>query len=341
MNLNDNKFFNSTDVYVSSRMNEYLKKNFGYVVEGDLETLEEAKQSLQAEQVKLKKNSYMSNKYMENMLMIETITSLLKAHGEDTTSSYDHQEVTEETAEFSDKQIKMAFGVLNDPRYKDGNYSGAVATIEKIAKGLSTHPSVANALKRANESAEEVAEKKKSKNFYPNFKETLEAIDSDLSQTGDTTTSDASPETEQVAEDEDRAHRIEAVMRKGGYTDFQDLLTDIMHYAQETNKDFGMELDRAKSEFLDQHSESIKEDDEEEKGPDHYRWKNDSQLSIAKDKLEQTMEELVTAINYREDNKRNLMSNGDKAGSGDLYRMLDKLRELHDNWDENTKYYGM
>ena len=281
MNLNDNKFFNSTDVYVSSRMNEYLKKNFGYVVEGDLETLEEAKQSLQAEQVKLKKNSYMSNKYMENMLMIETITSLLKAHGEDTKSSYEHQEVTEETAEFSDKQIKMAFGVLNDPRYKDGNYSGAVATIEKIAKGLSTHPSVANALKRANESAEEVVEKKKSKNFYPNFKETLEAIDSDLSQTGDTTTSDASPETEQVAEDE------------------------------------------------------------EEKGPDHYRWKNDSQLSIAKDKLEQTMEELVSAINYREDNKRNLMGNGDKAGSGDLYKMLNTLRELHDNWDENTKYYGM
>lgn len=77
------------------------------------------------------------------------------------------------------------------------------------------------------------------------------------------------------------------------------------------------------------------------KGPDHYRWKNDSQLSIAKDKLEQTMEELVSAINYREDNKRNLMGNGDKAGSGDLYKMLDTLRELHDNWDENTKYYGM
>ncbi len=27
----------------------------------------------------------------------------------------------------------------------------------------------------------------------------------------------------------DRAHRIEAVMKKGGYTDFQDLLTDMMH----------------------------------------------------------------------------------------------------------------
>jgi hypothetical protein len=53
--------------------------------------------------------------------------------------------------QFTDKQIKMAFGILNDPRYKDGNYDGAHATIEKLAKGLSQHPSVANALKRANE----------------------------------------------------------------------------------------------------------------------------------------------------------------------------------------------
>ena len=54
MNLNDNKFFNSTDIHVSSRMNEYLKKNFGYEVDGDMATLEEAKQSLQLEQVELK-----------------------------------------------------------------------------------------------------------------------------------------------------------------------------------------------------------------------------------------------------------------------------------------------
>ena len=53
---------------------------------------------------------------------------------------------------FSDKEIKMAFGILNDPRFKQGNYSGAHAAIEKIAKGLANHPSVANALKRANES---------------------------------------------------------------------------------------------------------------------------------------------------------------------------------------------
>jgi len=199
MNLNDNKFFNSTDIHVSSRMNEYLKKNFGYEVNGDMATLEEAKQSLQLEQVELKKNSYMSQKYMENMLMIETITSLLKAHGEDTSSSYKHEEVTEEL---------------------------------------------------------------------------------DLPETGDTTTSDASPETEQVAEDE-------------------------------------------------------------EKGPDHYRWKNDSQLSIAKDRLEASMKQLEHAIQYRAENSHLMMRGGNKAGTGDLYNMHDKLKDVLDNWDENTEYYGM
>jgi hypothetical protein len=54
-------------------------------------------------------------------------------------------------AGYSDKQIKMAYGVLNDPRYKQGNYSGAVAVINKIAPGLADHPSVKNALMRANE----------------------------------------------------------------------------------------------------------------------------------------------------------------------------------------------
>ena len=52
---------------------------------------------------------------------------------------------------FSDKQIKMAYGVANDKRYKAGNYSGAVAAIEKIAKGLSKHPDVQKVLQRTNE----------------------------------------------------------------------------------------------------------------------------------------------------------------------------------------------
>ena len=64
--------------------------------------------------------------------------------------------VKEETLlEFTTQQIKMAYGVANDKRYKGGNYSGAVAAIEKIAKGLSSHPDVQNVLKRTNENLDE------------------------------------------------------------------------------------------------------------------------------------------------------------------------------------------
>ena len=56
-----------------------------------------------------------------------------------------------EKKDYTTQQIKQAYGILNDPRYKQGNYSGAYKAIEKIAKGLASHPDVANALRRANE----------------------------------------------------------------------------------------------------------------------------------------------------------------------------------------------
>ena len=90
-------------------------------------------------------------------------------------------------SEFSPKQIKMAFGILNDPRYKDGNYDGAYATIEKIAKGLASHPSVSNALKRANESIKiDSVEEPVNEGDYANDQhEKLEYIHHVLQECGD------------------------------------------------------------------------------------------------------------------------------------------------------------
>ena len=78
---------------------------------------------------------------------------------------------------FSSSEIKKAYGILNDPRYKQGNYTGAAKAINKLAPGLADHPDVKNAMKRANENL-------------------------DLPATGDTTTSNASQEVEQVELDE-------------------------------------------------------------------------------------------------------------------------------------------
>ena len=59
-----------------------------------------------------------------------------------------------ELKEFSSQQIKQAYGIANDSRYKQGNMSGAVNAIEKIAKGLSKHPDVRKVLQRTQEEVE-------------------------------------------------------------------------------------------------------------------------------------------------------------------------------------------
>ena len=56
-----------------------------------------------------------------------------------------------EEASYSNKQIKMAKGIAFDKRYKGGNMTGAAKQMEKIKKGLSDHPDVNDALRRANE----------------------------------------------------------------------------------------------------------------------------------------------------------------------------------------------
>ena len=53
----------------------------------------------------------------------------------------------------TDKEIRQAKGIAFDKRYKGGNYTGASNTIDKLKKGLSDHPDVADALRRANEGA--------------------------------------------------------------------------------------------------------------------------------------------------------------------------------------------
>jgi DNA repair ATPase RecN len=79
-----------------------------------------------------------------------------------------------EEAKFTDKQIKQAYGIINDPRWKSGNMTHIVNTIEKIARGLSKHPGVQKALKATNESTaayaksqEKIANDKKKANIKP------------------------------------------------------------------------------------------------------------------------------------------------------------------------------
>lgn len=72
-------FYNTNPVAISTRLNEYMKSNFGYEVESDLESLREAKVALEAQKREMRAD-HQDRAYVENMLMLETIKSLLKAH---------------------------------------------------------------------------------------------------------------------------------------------------------------------------------------------------------------------------------------------------------------------
>ena len=83
----------------------------------------------------------------------------------------DMKQNEETILEYTQQQIKQAYGILNDPRYKGGNYDGAVKAIEKFAKGLSNHPDVANALKRANEELKEEIKPEQLKKLKDSWKD--------------------------------------------------------------------------------------------------------------------------------------------------------------------------
>ena len=80
----------------------------------------------------------------------------------------------QEDAEATDKEIKMAKGIAFDKRNKD-NMSKATSTIEKVKKGLSQQPDVADALKTANEDAGEGHMSKSQ--LYQTAKMSIELLD--------------------------------------------------------------------------------------------------------------------------------------------------------------------
>ena len=64
-----------------------------------------------------------------------------KAGGSWRSESVEFDELVDQLDEYiTSKQVKMAKGIANDPRYKGGNMTGAAKKMEKIKKGLSNHP---------------------------------------------------------------------------------------------------------------------------------------------------------------------------------------------------------
>ena len=101
------------------------------------------------------------------------LPTVQRQYKESYSDDFDYDGDWEDEDVFSNREIKTALMWINHPRYRDGNYDGAVAEIEKIAKGLSDHPSVAKALKKANESIEDIKELTGTRNTHPYTRGTL------------------------------------------------------------------------------------------------------------------------------------------------------------------------
>ena len=91
----------------------------------------------------------------------------------------------------------------------------------------------------------------------------------------------------------------------------------------------------------DCHSESYGESVTEEKDVEFYRTLDAKQLNACKLKLNNTIESLDHAIEFRARNSHLYFNTGDKAGTGDLYRMREQLEKLLRGWEEATEIYGM
>ena len=80
---------------------------------------------------------------------------------------------------------------------------------------------------------------------------------------------------------------------------------------------------------------------DEEKDVEFYRTLDAKQLNACKLKLNNTIESLDHAIEFRARNSHLYFNTGDKAGTGDLYRMKEQLEKLLNGWDEAIEIYGM
>lgn len=73
---------------------------------------------------------------------------------------------------------------------------------------------------------------------------------------------------------------------------------------------------------------------------EYYREQDKGQLNHTRSMLMKSAGQLKVAISQREKFSKELMGNGDRAGTGELYKMLETLNKLIEEWDENTELYG-
>lgn len=80
---------------------------------------------------------------------------------------------------------------------------------------------------------------------------------------------------------------------------------------------------------------------EEPTTPQEWQEADMAKMQHTKAKLEELIAELDADMMWRGKHSRDFFSNGDKAGTGQLGSIIDKLQDINNNWDKDTGLYGM
>ena len=121
--------------YAANKEYQSMKKKLGNKIPGPKPTNEGMMDAVKAKMGKIKKS----------------VSDFRKS---DVAAQIRKNKTTKTMESYSDKEVRMAKGIAFDPRHKGGDYTGAAKKMEKIKKGLSDHPKVKDALRRANESVQ-------------------------------------------------------------------------------------------------------------------------------------------------------------------------------------------
>lgn len=133
----NNKFFTPTSTRVSSRLNDYLRENFGYTVDGDIKELQKAK-------VRLERMQESGQNYVETTMMLEAVKALLKARVD---------EVSADMAKRYKKKAKVDMEVNDEILSRDGKTNDAETNRKLHNRNAKRSKGIANANKRIGEAA--------------------------------------------------------------------------------------------------------------------------------------------------------------------------------------------
>ncbi len=132
-----NKFFTPTSIRVSSRLNDYLRENFGYTVDGDIKELQKAK-------VRLERMQESGKNYVETTMMLEAVKALLKARVD---------EVSADMAKRYKKNAKVDMEINDEILDRDGKTNDADTNRKLHNRNAKRAKGISNANKRIGEAA--------------------------------------------------------------------------------------------------------------------------------------------------------------------------------------------